>query len=60
MDDQVSGLKALNISAERAYSGLDYSGKNEIWSDFLNKIKRFFYMSPEALMKESTINQLKK
>ncbi len=60
MDDQISGLKALNVNAERAHSGLDFSEKNKIWNDFItNKIK-ILYMSPEALMKESTINQLKK
>ena len=60
MDDQVPGLKALNVNAERAHSGLDFSEKKSIWNHFItNKIK-ILYMSPEALMKENTLNQLKK
>ena len=60
MDDQVAALKSLNVSAERVHSGLDYNEKIRIWNYFLSQKIKILYMSPEALMKEQTINQLQK
>ncbi len=59
MQDQVSSLKAQNISADMISSAQTQSEVNEIINSVQNGELKFLYMSPERLNTPSTINMLR-
>ena len=58
MNDQTAYLKSLNIQADQLHS---HSTKNrKVWEDFQKGEIKILYLSPERLMKEELISDLKK
>ena len=60
MDDQVNSLKQNKVPAERIHSHMTAIENKEIWNDFKENKTKILYMSPEALMNERRINEIKK
>ena len=58
MDDQVNALKGIGVKAERVHSDMSDEEKNNIWEKFKQGIIKIFYISPESLMRPSTISLL--
>ena len=58
MDDQVNALKGIGVKAERVHSDMSDEEKNNIWEKFKQGIIKIFYISPESLMRPSTISSL--
>ncbi len=58
MDDQVNALKGIGVKAERVHSDMSDEEKNNIWKKFKKGIIKIFYISPESLMRPSTISLL--
>ena len=59
MDDQISALKECGDQAEKIHSDLSYSERITSWKNFKNGNSKIIYMSPERLMTENIINDLK-
>ena len=59
MDDQISALKECGVQAEKIHSDLSYSERITSWKNFKNGNSKIIYMSPERLMTENIINDLK-
>jgi len=58
MNDQTAYLKSLNIPADQIHS---HSRKNQkVWEAFQNGEIKILYLSPERLMTEQMISQLKR
>ena len=49
MEDQVKGLKALGLNAERIHSGRDRSSSNQACRDYLAGHLDFLFVAPERL-----------
>ena len=59
MDDQVSALKECGIQAAKIHSDMTYDERSSSWNNFKNGKEKIIYLSPEKIMSEDFLNQLK-
>lgn len=59
MDDQILALKEIGVPAERIHSHLSEEQNKRTLKDFKNGIVKILYLSPENLMSEKTLYDLK-
>ena len=59
MDDQVSALKECGIKAAKIHSDMTYDERSSSWNNFKNGKEKIIYLSPEKIMSEDFLNQLK-
>ena len=59
MDDQVSALKECGIQAAKIHSDMTYDERSSSWNKFKNGKEKIIYLSPEKIMSEDFLNQLK-
>ena len=59
MNDQVNQLKDIGINAERFHSDMTESDRMNIWRKFKERKIKILYISPESLMKQDILLELK-
>ena len=59
MDDQVSALKECGVQAAKIHSDMTYDERSSSWNNFKNGKEKIIYLSPEKIMSEDFLNQLK-
>ena len=59
MDDQVSALKECGVQAGKIHSDMTYNERSSSWNNFKNGKEKIIYLSPEKIMSEGFLNQLK-
>ena len=59
MDDQILALKDIGVPAERIHSHLSEDQNKKSLQDFKDGIIKILYLSPENLMSEKTLYELK-
>ncbi len=59
MDDQVSALKECGVQAAKIHSDMTYEERTLSWNNFKNGKEKIIYLSPEKIMSEDFLNQLK-
>ena len=59
MDDQVSALKECGVHAAKIHSDMTYDERSSSWNNFKNGKEKIIYLSPEKIMSEDFLNQLK-
>ena len=59
MDDQVSALKECGVEAAKIHSDMTYDERSASWNNFKNGKEKIIYLSPEKIMSEDFLNQLK-
>ena len=59
MDDQVSSLKECGVQAAKIHSDMTYDERSSSWNNFKNGKEKIIYLSPEKIMSEDFLNQLK-
>ena len=59
IDDQVSALKECGIQAAKIHSDMTYDERSSSWNNFKNGKEKIIYLSPEKIMSEDFLNQLK-
>ena len=59
MDDQVSALKECGIQAAKIHSDMTYDERSSSWNNFKNGKEKIIYLSPEKIMSEDFLIQLK-
>jgi len=59
MDDQVSALKECGVQAAKIHSDMTYDERSSSWNNFKNGKEKIIYLSPEKIMTEGFLNQLK-
>ena len=60
MNDQTAYLKSLNIPADKFHSHSTFKNNQAVWRSFINGDTKILYISPERLMTEKILNDLKK
>lgn len=60
MNDQVAYLKSLNIPADKIHSHSTFKDNQSTWLSFIKGDIKILYISPERLMTEKILNELKK
>ncbi len=59
MDDQVSALKECGVQAAKIHSDMTFDERSSSWNNFKNGKEKIIYLSPEKIMSEDFLNQLK-
>ena len=59
MDDQVAALNECGVQAVKIHSDLPYEARISSWNNFKSGKVKIIYLSPEKLMSENIINELK-
>ena len=59
MDDQVNALKDIDVKAERVHSDMPEEEKIHAWKEFKKGTIKILYISPESLMKQTVLSELK-
>ena len=59
MDDQVSALKECGVQAAKIHSDMTYDERSSSWNNFKIGKEKIIYLSPEKIMSEDFLNQLK-
>ncbi len=59
MNDQTAYLKSLNIPADKFHSHSSFSSNQSTWRAFIRGDIKILYISPERLMKEKILSELK-
>ena len=59
MDDQVSSLKECGVQAAKIHSDMTYDERSSSWNNFKNGKEKIIYLSPEKIMSEGFLSQLK-
>ena len=59
MNDQVIALKDLGVKAERVHSDMPDEDRIKAWEDFKKGDIKILYISPESLMQQSILSELK-
>jgi len=59
MNDQVIALKDVGVKAERVHSDMPDEDRIKAWEDFKKGDIKILYISPESLMQQSILSELK-
>ena len=59
MDDQVNSLKDIGVKAERVHSDMSEVENIKIWGEFKKGAIKILYISPESLMRQTILTELK-
>ena len=59
MDDQVNSLKDIGVKAERVHSDMPEVERIKIWEGFKKGAIKILYISPESLMRQTILTELK-
>ena len=59
MNDQVIALKDVGVKAERVHSDMPNEDRIKAWEDFIKGDIKILYISPESLMQQSILSELK-
>ena len=59
MNNQVIALKDVGVKAERVHSDMPDEDRRKAWEDFKKGDIKIMYISPESLMQQSILSELK-